>query len=64
MYKTNRAMFEETARKWVLDYATTSPEEKKVKMLMEMGFPKDACENALSKHNYDENAALNFLLGV
>jgi len=41
MFKTNRPLFEETARKWVLDYATTSPEEKKVKMLMEMGFPQE-----------------------
>jgi uncharacterized UBP type Zn finger protein len=47
MFKTNKPLFEETARKWVLDYATTSPEEKKVKMLMEMGFPQDQCEKAL-----------------
>jgi hypothetical protein len=47
MYKTNKSLFEETARKWVLEYATTSPEEKKVKMLMEMGFPKEQCEQVL-----------------
>ena len=31
MYKTNKAEFEATARKWVQQYATISPEEVKVK---------------------------------
>ena len=64
IYKSNRAEFDRTARKWVEEHAKTSPEEKKISMLMEMGFPKDQCEQALKKYNFDENQALNFLLGA
>lgn len=28
-----------------------------------MGFPEDMCKEALMKYDYDENLALNFLLG-
>ena len=31
--------------------------------LMEMGFPEDMCRDALNRYDFDENLALNFLLG-
>lgn len=30
---------------------------------MEMGFTEDQCKEALARYDYDENLALNYLLG-
>jgi len=30
---------------------------------MEMGFPEDECRKALERYDFDENLALNYLLG-
>ncbi len=31
---------------------------------MEMGFPADMCKEALERYDFDENKALNFLIGA
>ena len=31
---------------------------------MEMGFPEDHCKEALERYDWDEERALNFLLGA
>jgi uncharacterized UBP type Zn finger protein len=63
MYKSDRKLFEYTAKQWVQNYALEHPNETKVKQLMEMGFPADQCRVALEKYDFDENLALNHLLG-
>lgn len=30
---------------------------------MEMGFPEEMCKEALERYDFDENLALNFLIG-
>ena len=56
-------MYIHTAKQWVEQYAQEVDISKKVKQLMEMGFPEDVCKEALEMYNGDENMALNHLLG-
>ena len=63
MYKTDIKLFEYTARQWTQDYAKEITKDDKVQHLMEMGFPEDMCREALERYDYDEQQALNFLLG-
>ena len=56
-------MFEYTAKMWTENFAKESTIDDKVKKLMEMGFPEDMCKDALQRYDYDENLALNYLLG-
>ena len=56
-------MYEYTAKTWTENYAREVTKDDKVKNLMEMGFPEDMCKEALARYDYDENLALNFLLG-
>lgn len=62
-YKTDRKLFEYTAKQWTENFAKEKTLDDKVKNLMEMGFPEDMCREALQRYDYDENLALNFLLG-
>jgi len=63
MFKSDVKLFEYTARQWTQDYAKEITHDDKVQHLMEMGFPEDACREALERYDYDEQMALNFLLG-
>ena len=56
-------MYEYTARTWTENYAKEVSVEDKAKKLMEMGFTEDQCKEALERYDYDENLALNYLLG-
>ena len=61
-YKENRAEWTSTAKFWTESYATKQSDDAKVAQLMEMGFPKDKCEEALKKANGNETQALEALL--
>lgn len=63
MYKQDKQLFELTAKSWTDNFAKEVTVEDKIKKLMEMGFPDDMCKEALERYDYDENLALNFLLG-
>ena len=62
-YKTDRELYNLTAKQWVEQYAQEIDITKKMKTLMEMGFPEDVCKEALERYDGDENLALNYLLG-
>jgi len=63
MYKNDIKLFEFTAKQWTENYAREITPDDKVRKLMEMGFPEDMCRDALNRYDFDENLALNFLLG-
>ncbi len=63
MYKTDKKMFEYTAKMWTENFAKQATVDDKLKKLMEMGFPEDMCKDALQRYDFDENLALNYLLG-
>jgi uncharacterized UBP type Zn finger protein len=56
-------MYEYTARTWTENFAKEVSVEDKIKKLMEMGFTDEQCKGALERYDYDENLALNYLLG-
>lgn len=49
---------------WTENFAKEVTAEDKIKKLMEMGFSEDQCKEALQRYDFDENLALNFLLGA
>ena len=63
MYKTDRELYNYTAKQWVEKYAIEKDIKEQIKKLMEMGFPEDVCKEALERYDGDENLALNYLLG-
>ena len=63
MYKTDRELYNYTAKQWVEKYAIEKDIKDQIKKLMEMGFPEDVCKEALERYDGDENLALNYLLG-
>mmetsp|Transcript_25593 Transcript_25593/g.61677 ORF Transcript_25593/g.61677 Transcript_25593/m.61677 type:complete len:192 (-) Transcript_25593:463-1038(-) len=61
-YKKNKKEWEATAKFWTQSYAMAGEgNSKKVKQLVDMGFPEDKAKAALEKRNGDVNAALNDL---
>ena len=69
MFLRDHPRYLSTARFWTDCYALPpgqkpgpSPQDLAVGRLADMGFPEDQCRNALERHNWDENAAVNFLL--
>lgn len=66
MYLTDPTNFKQTAKFWTETYARPKgegePQDDAVKRLMEMGFPKDRCIQALTESKGDENAAVERLL--
>ena len=63
MYMNNRAEFDRTAKFWTESYAKPSSKEDAVSRVCEMGFDRESARKALEKHNWDESAAVNALLG-
>jgi uncharacterized UBP type Zn finger protein len=63
MYKTDRKLYDHTAKQWTETHAKEITVESKLAKLTEMGFPEDMCKEALERYDMDENLALNFLLG-
>ena len=63
MYMANREEFERTAKFWTESYAKPSSKEDAVSRVCEMGFDRESARKALEKHDWDESAAVNALLG-
>eukprot|EP00930_Biecheleria_cincta_P027467 TRINITY_DN19297_c0_g2_i1.p1 TRINITY_DN19297_c0_g2~~TRINITY_DN19297_c0_g2_i1.p1 ORF type:complete len:207 (-),score=50.29 TRINITY_DN19297_c0_g2_i1:228-848(-) len=64
MYKSNRELFNQTAKYWTETFAAlnTSTNDEKVQKICDMGFTREQAASALEKHGYDETMALNSLL--
>ena len=62
-YKLDPELFAKTARTWTENFAKEVTVEDKVKRMTEMGFTEDQCMEALDRYDYDEEKALNYLLG-
>ena len=63
-YKSDRKLFNETAKHWVEEYA--NPErnfQKKIKEIVEMGFSEEQAKQALEQNNEDVEKAINSLVG-
>ncbi len=63
-YKGDKRVFEQTAALWTQNYAKEATTEDRIQKLVEMGFPHDAAKEALDKFDFNEEQALNFLLGA
>ena len=67
MYLENKPEFDRTAKLWVEQYATPKSENSKdeaIGRVCEMGFDKESARAALEKFEWDEQAAVNDLLGM
>lgn len=66
MYKNNYPTFEQTAKFWTDTYAQeqTTSHDDCIARICDMGFDKESAKKALEKHNWDESAAVNSLLGM
>ena len=68
MYLDNIDEFNRTAKAWTEMYASESAkasrEEGKIDKVCEMGFDREAARKALESHKWDEEAAVNALLGM
>ena len=62
-YKNTPDLYRKHAKEWVAKYANPEINRGKVKRLMEMGFPEESVTNALIRSGYDEDKALESLLG-
>eukprot|EP00928_Gymnodinium_smaydae_P086915 TRINITY_DN71301_c0_g1_i1.p1 TRINITY_DN71301_c0_g1~~TRINITY_DN71301_c0_g1_i1.p1 ORF type:complete len:203 (+),score=37.48 TRINITY_DN71301_c0_g1_i1:103-711(+) len=64
-YKTDRALFEQTAKFWTETYASeaaqSSTEDDKLSRLVDMGFDKEQARAALAKCDGDETRATEML---
>jgi len=66
MYKSNRALFLQTAKYWTSTFAQETGDkthEDSIKRIVEMGFDASQAKKALENHEWDETRALNSLLG-
>ena len=63
-YKSNRELFNQTARAWTGEHAKDPAQvlEEKVKKLAEFGFAENIVRDALRDCAMDEDAALNLIL--
>eukprot|EP00986_Skeletonema_menzelii_P003051 scaffold894_cov118-Skeletonema_menzelii.AAC.4 len=67
MYLDNKPEFDRTAKFWVEQYASPKSDTSKedaVGRVCEMGFDRESARKALEKHKWDEQAAVNDLLGM
>jgi ubiquitin-conjugating enzyme (huntingtin interacting protein 2) len=64
MYMDKRKEFDQTAKFWTETYAKESSKDDAIDRVCAMGFDKDSARKALEKHGWDENAAVNSLLGM
>ena len=64
MYMKDRKEFDRTAKFWTESYAKPKSKEEAITRVCEMGFDRESAQRALEKHNWDESAAVNQLLGM
>ena len=62
MCKTKSCIFNQKAAKWIQKFAREIILDDKVQHLIEMGFEKQHCCDALLRSNGDQYVALNYLL--
>ena len=67
MYKSDRELFNHTAKFWTESYATpkasgAAAEAEAIARVASMGFDEAAARKALDDNAWDENAAVNALL--
>ncbi len=63
MYKSNKPEFDKTAKEWTQKYAIQEKnEEVKINKLVEMGFDREQCIQALKDNAWDEKDALQSIL--
>jgi ubiquitin-conjugating enzyme (huntingtin interacting protein 2) len=63
MYLENRAEYNKTAKFWTQSYAKPKSNDDAIARVCEMGFDRESARQALEKHDWDESAAVNALLG-
>ncbi|KAM3128442.1 hypothetical protein pb186bvf_019450 [Paramecium bursaria] len=63
-FKTQRELFNKTAKEWTQNYASKNKQEEKVNNLVGLGFEINKVREALLRFGYDEEQAANFLLGA
>lgn len=63
MYLKDFKEFEKTAKFWTDSYAKPASKDDAVNRVCEMGFDQESARAALEKHDWDEAAAVNALLG-
>ena len=63
MYMNDRANFDQTAKFWTETYAHETNQEEAIARVCDMGFDRKSAKKALEKHEWDESAAVNELLG-
>jgi ubiquitin-conjugating enzyme (huntingtin interacting protein 2) len=63
MYLRNRAEFDRTAKFWTESYAKPTSKEDAISRVCEMGFDRESARKALEKSGWNEEAAVNSLLG-
>lgn len=64
MYLSDYPTFEKTAKFWTETYAQETSHDDCISRICDMGFDKESAQKALEKHNWDESAAVNSLLGM
>jgi ubiquitin-conjugating enzyme (huntingtin interacting protein 2) len=64
MYLKNIEEFNKTAKFWTESYAKETSKDDMVVRICEMGFSAADARNALEKNSWDEQAAVNSLLGM
>lgn len=64
MYLNDIDEFNKTAKFWTDSYATESSKDSLVDKICEMGFSASDARKALETHGWDEQAAVNSLLGM
>lgn len=50
-FKTDKKLFEYTAKTWTENFAREQTIDDKIKKLMEMGFPEEMCREALERYD-------------
>ena len=64
MYLNNMDEFTKTAKFWTESYAKEKGKDDMVNKICEMGFSAADARKALEKSGWDEQAAVNSLLGM
>lgn len=63
MYKEDPDLFSKTAKEWTAKHADPNVNEGKIRNLMEMGFEREAVEKVLKEVGWEEDKAVEKLLG-
>lgn len=62
VYKTNKPLYDKTAKEWTQKYACENYVDPNLKQLLDMGFPEDLCKKALLNTDNNVEQATNWIL--